>query len=150
MKCRFCESAGITSRTDVVNSRKGKGGKEVWRRRLCTSCGEVFTTMETFSYDSLFVVKRTMVRKRFVYEKLFVSILNAISAGKGKDQGDDAMKAKHLTEEVIESLLTLHSKIIASKEIIHATHKVLEKEDAFYALRYAMYSTYRAKVLKKE
>lgn len=150
MKCRFCESVGKASKTDVVNSRKAKDGYEVWRRRKCSSCDEVFTTTETFSYDSLFVVKRNFTRKRFVYEKLFVSILNAISAGKGKDQGDDAMKAKHLTEEVIKKLFTLRSKIIATKEIIQVTHKVLEKEDSFHALRYAMYSTYRVKVLKKE
>lgn len=152
MKCPFCESAskqtGKQSKTDVINSRKGKDGEEVWRRRQCLVCQEVFTTTERFSYDSLFVVKRNLSRKRFVYEKLLASILNAISAGKGRDQGDDAMLAKRLTHESIQKLFSLKSKYISTKDIMRATHAVLEKQDAFFALRYMMYSTYRMKVLQ--
>ena len=148
MKCPYCESAGKVSKTDVINSRKGKGGEEVWRRRQCLKCREIFTTTEHFSHDSISVVKRNLSRKRFVYEKLFTSILNAISAGKGRDQGDDAMKAKLLTKETIEKLFLIKSKYISTKDIMRAAHSVLEKEDTFFALRYAMYSKYRLKVLK--
>jgi transcriptional regulator NrdR family protein len=148
MKCPFCESLGKQSKTDVINSRKGKGGEEVWRRRQCLKCGEIFTTTEHFSYDSMFVIKRNLTRKRFVYEKLFSSILNAISAGKGRDQGDDAMKAKGITKETIDRLFLIKSKYVSTKDIMRAAHTVLEKEDSFFALRYAMYSKYRLKVLK--
>ena len=148
MKCPYCESLGKRSKTDVINSRKGKGGEEVWRRRKCLVCGEVFTTSEHFSYDSLFVVKRNLSRKRFVYEKLFSSVLNAISAGKGRDQGDDAMKAKKITKEAIDKLFLIKSKYVSTKDIMRAIHGVLEKEDTFFALRYAMYSKCRLKVLK--
>ncbi len=132
----------------MINSRPGKGGDEVWRRRECLTCHEIFTTSEQFSYDSIFVVKRNLTRKRFVYEKLFASILVAVGAGKGRDQGDDAMKAKRITKVIISRLFLIKSKYISTKDIMHATHTVLEQEDAFFALRYAMYSKYRLKVLK--
>jgi transcriptional regulator NrdR family protein len=152
MKCPFCESTskqiGKQSKTDVINSRPGKDGEEVWRRRQCLVCKEVFTTTEHFSYDSLFVVKRNLTRKRFVYEKLFASILNAVSAGKGRDQGDDAVLAKTLTWGSIQKILAFKTKYISTKDIIRTVHIVLEKEDPFFALRYAMYSAYRMKVLK--
>lgn len=150
MKCLFCEILRKQSKTEVINSRRGKDGKEVWRRRQCLVCKEIFTTTEHFSYDSLFVVKRNLSRKRFVYEKLFASILNAISAGKGRDQGDDAMLAKRLTKEIIQKLFTIKSKYISTKDIMRAAHTILEKEDIFFALRYAMYSAYRMKVLKSK
>jgi transcriptional repressor NrdR len=148
MKCPYCETLGKSSGTEVINSRKGKGDDEVWRRRKCLKCKEIFTTTEHFSFDSLFVVKRNLTRKRFVYEKLFASILNAVSAGKGRDSGDDAMKAKRLTKEVTDKLFTFKSKYVSTKDIMRFAHEVLEKEDTFYALRYAMYSKYRLKVLK--
>lgn len=148
MKCPYCACQKKNSKTDVINSRPGKGGDEVWRRRQCLTCGEVFTTTEHFSYDSIFVVKRNLTRKRFVYEKLFASVLNAISAGKARDQGDDALKTKSLTKEIIDRLFMIKSKYISTKDIIRAAHLVLTKEDPFFALRYAMYSAYRMKVLK--
>lgn len=146
MKCLFCKKA----KTEVINSRKGKGEHEVWRRRECLRCKEVFTTRESFSYDSWFVVKRNLTRKRFVYEKLFVSVLNAISAGKGKDQGDDAVHAKKVMQDIAQKLFEFKSKYLSTKDIIRITHDRLQKEDQFFALRYAMYSEYRMKVLQEK
>ena len=150
MECPFCKSEGKVSGTGVVNSRKTKDNDEVWRRRHCLECGEIFTTIERISYNSFFVVKRNLSRKRFTYEKLFSSVLNAIAAGKGRDQGDDAMKAKRIASDIIAKLFTLRSMYISSKDIIRATHHVLEKEDSFFALRYATYSQHRIKTLKTQ
>lgn len=148
MQCPFCNSSKKKSKTDVINSRQTKGGDDVWRRRRCLSCDEIFTTSEHFSYDSWFIIKRNLTRKRFVYEKLFVSILNAINTGKGRDQGDDAVHAKIITNSVIHQLFIIKSKYIATKEIIRIAHEVLGKEDAFFALRYVMYSEFRLKVIQ--
>ena len=146
MKCSYCRKG----KTEVINSRKGKSDHEVWRRRKCPKCNEVFTTKEVFSYDSWFVVKRNLTRKRFLYEKLFVSVLNAISTGKGRDQGDDALSAKKLTEVVLFRLFELKSKYFSTKDVIRITHAVLEKENTFFALRYAMYSKYRSQTIKPQ
>jgi transcriptional repressor NrdR len=144
MKCVYCR----IGETDVINSRKGKGNNEVWRRRKCAKCEEVFTTSETFSYDSLFVVKRNLSRKRFVYEKLFASILVALSGGKGSDMGDDAVKAKGVARRVIEQLFLLNSKYVSTKDIIRASYEELGKEHEFFARKYAMYSEYRMKTVQ--
>lgn len=145
MKCVFCNHKG----TDVINSRKGKGGSDVWRRRKCLSCKEVFTTEEVPAYTSFFVVKRNLTRKRFVYEKLFASILYAVSGGKDRDMGTDALLARDITKEVIKKLMTFSSKYISTKEIIIDTYKALHKKDTFFASRYAMYSAHRMKVIEK-
>lgn len=60
------------------------------------------------------------------------------------------MLAKRLTKESIQKLFSIKSKYISTKDILRATHSVLEKEDTFFALRYAMYSAYRMKVLKQK
>lgn len=144
MKCVFCSKG----ETDVINSRKGKGEFEVWRRRKCLTCGEVFTTSETFSYDSLFVVKRNLIRRRFVYEKLFASILVAITGGKGSDMGDDAVRAKGVARRVIGRLLLHNSKYVSTKDIIRAAYDELAKEHEFFARKYAMYSEFRMKTVQ--
>lgn len=144
MKCPFCKS----SKTDVINSRKTSDGVGVWRRRKCLKCEEIYTTTEYFSHDSLFVVKRNLVRKKFVYEKLFVSIFNAVIGGKIRDQGDDASKAKRLTREIINEIIKLRSKYVSTKEIVSFSYKILEKENPFFATRYAMYSEFRLGIIK--
>lgn len=146
MKCIFCKK----TKTDVINSRKGKGGDTVWRRRQCLSCKEIFTTEEAVSYSSFFVVKRNLTRKRFVYEKLFASILYAVSGGKDRDMGTDALLAKDITKDVIDTLMTHKSKYISSKEIIINAYHTLHKKDPFFASRYAMYSPYRMKITQKK
>ena len=145
MKCPFCKS----SKTDVVNSRKTSDSRGVWRRRKCLKCGEIYTTTEYFSHDSLFVVKRNLIRRKFVYEKLFVSIFNAVLGGKIRDQGDDATRAKRLTREIIDEIIKLQSKYVSTKEIVSFAYKILEKENPFFATRYAMYSEFRLSVIKK-
>jgi transcriptional regulator NrdR family protein len=144
MRCPYCEK----SETDVVNSRKGKSGQDVWRRRSCLSCKEIFTTTEGFSYDSLFVVKRNLTRKKFVYEKLFTSILMAVIGGKGTDMGDAAVMAKNITKKVIEDIFLLKSKYVSTKEIIQYSYHQLSLENDFFAHKYATYSPYRLYVIQ--
>lgn len=144
MKCIYCN----TGKTEVINSRKGKGEGAVWRRRECFDCKEVFTTSETFSYDSLFVIKRNLTRKRFVYEKLFTSILIAIIGGKDLDMGDSALIAQRVTEKVIKDLFLFKSKYVSTKDIIKNTYHELSLVSDFFAQKYTMYSPYRMHVIK--
>jgi transcriptional regulator NrdR family protein len=144
MKCIYCEKA----KTDVVNSRKGKEDKEVWRRRKCLDCGAIFTTTEAFSYDTFFVVKRNLTRKKFVYEKLFTSILIATTGGKGHDMGDAALLSREITRKVIKTLFTFKSKYVSTKDIIRATYHELSLVNDFFAKKYSMYSAYRIHVIQ--
>jgi transcriptional regulator NrdR family protein len=144
MKCVYCKKGD----TEVANSRRGKGGKDVWRRRTCLNCKEIFTTTEIFSYDALFVVKRNLTRKKFVYEKLFTSILMAVIGGKGTDMGDAAVMAKEITEKVIEDLFLIKSKYVSTKDIIRNSYHELALKNDFFAHKYATYSPYRLYVVQ--
>ncbi len=144
MKCIYCNESG----TDVVNSRKSKAGGEVWRRRSCPSCGQIFTTTEAFSHDSLFVVKRNLSRKRFVYEKLLTSILMAVIGGKHTDMGDSALISRGVAHKVIERLFLFKSKYVSTKDIIESTYHELSLVNSFFAHKYLVYSPYRIKVIQ--
>lgn len=150
MKCPFCTKLHKKVDTEVINSRKGKSDQEVWRRRKCLYCNEIFTTTETFSYDSWFVVKRNLTRKRFIYEKLFSSILHSTEGGKGSDRGDEALYAKKVTKMVIDEIFNFKNSYFSTKDIIRITHSILVKEDQFFAQRYAMYSAYRLKTISND
>ena len=50
-----CEKKGETS---VVDSRPTEDGTAIRRRRLCTVCGERFTTFERIQIRELFIVKK--------------------------------------------------------------------------------------------
>ena len=50
-----CEKKGETS---VVDSRPTEDGTAIRRRRLCTVCGERFTTFERIQIRELFVEKK--------------------------------------------------------------------------------------------
>ena len=144
MKCIYCEH----KQTSVVNSRKGKGQEDVWRRRSCEGCKQVFTTSESFSYDSLFVVKRNLTRKRFMYEKLFASILMSTLGEKDTDMGDMATFSKQITEKVVKDLFLFNSKYVSTKDIIKSTYHQLSLSNDFFAKKYAMYSRYRLYVIQ--
>lgn len=144
MKCIYCSN----KKTEVVNSRKIKKGFMTWRRRYCPSCKKIFTTKESTIADNLFVLKRNGSRQRFIYEKLFVSIFNAINARKNRDSGDDAKLAKRISGKIIEKIFPLApDKIIPSKTIIEQTYRELKKISSYWADRYISYSDYRLKAI---
>ena len=145
MKCIYCNYKD----TSVKNSRLLKPSNMVWRRRECENCNTVFTTHERVEIGNFFVIKRNFTKKRFVYEKMFSSILLAVLDGKHVDVGDAVMAVKNICEDIIQtSIQENKSKIISTKEIIIRVYKQLEKENKMWALRYGFYSEYRKKVLK--
>src|SRR3989338_8461012 len=121
MKCIFC----LHKSTSVVNSRKSHNGLFVWRRRSCERCSAVFTTKESPLGDNLFVIKRNGHRQRFMYEKLFVSIVYAIERGKDNDRGDQATFAKALAEKTISLLLKEKKRDIPTADIVRLCYRLL-------------------------
>lgn len=143
MKCIYCEHK-VTS---VSNSRVVQGGAMVWRRRTCLSCGSIFTTREGTFFDNLFIIKRSGARVRFVYEKLFASIFVAVSFGKSRDNGSDAVTAKKITYAVLNEIRKTKVKELPSSSLTKSVYKVLKKEHPYAAETYKFYSEYRRKVL---
>ncbi len=75
MKCPFCRFDD----TQVKDSRVSEDGYSIRRRRSCPKCGSRFTTMEHIQMRDLIVIKKNDVRVPFEREKLYKSVLLALS-----------------------------------------------------------------------
>ena len=53
MICIYC----LSQKTRVLNSRAHRKNPLVWRRRICPSCGKIFTSYERPSCDDLLIEK---------------------------------------------------------------------------------------------
>jgi transcriptional repressor NrdR len=73
VKCPFC------SHTDdkVVDSREGRSGDLIRRRRECLKCGKRFTTYERIDEIPYMVIKKDGRRERFDRHKILQGLLRA-------------------------------------------------------------------------
>ncbi|MCH8507141.1 MAG: transcriptional regulator NrdR, partial [Ectothiorhodospiraceae bacterium] len=74
MRCPFCQAQD----TRVIDSRLGREGDQVRRRRECTSCGERFTTFEVAELMLPRMVKQDGTRAPFDERKLRTGMLRAL------------------------------------------------------------------------
>lgn len=119
--------------TSVVNSRTHKKDHSVWRRRKCTNCGTVFTTLERPSLSQgmpVAVAKGKTVP--FNLSRLVVSVAEAFTHAplEGK------IHALALAETV-ESTLASQLREISKEDIEATTHQILKRFDELAALQYA-------------
>ena len=73
MKCPFC--AHLDDK--VVDSREGREGDLIRRRRECLKCGRRFTTYERIDEIPYMVVKKDGRRERFDRQKILQGVLKA-------------------------------------------------------------------------
>jgi transcriptional repressor NrdR len=73
MKCPFCGHLG----DKVVDSREGKEGEVIRRRRECLECGRRFTSYERIDEIPYMVIKKDGTRERFERQKLISGLLKA-------------------------------------------------------------------------
>ncbi len=73
MKCPFCGHL----EDKVVDSREGKEGEAVRRRRECLNCERRFTTYERIDEIPYMVIKKDGRRERFDRQKLLAGLLRA-------------------------------------------------------------------------
>jgi len=73
MKCPFCEF----TETKVVDSRLGREGNNIRRRRECIECGRRFTTYERVEETLPLVVKKDGRREPFDRKKIIAGIRRA-------------------------------------------------------------------------
>ncbi len=81
MKCPFCNHPD----TQVKDSRTAENGAIIRRRRLCESCDTKFTTFEKAHIATIFVIKRSGLKKKFDREKIQKSIMMATRKRKTSD-----------------------------------------------------------------
>lgn len=105
-----------------------------------------FTTEETAQGNNLFIEKRSGKRQRFVYEKLFTSLVYAFEKGKGSDRGDQALLAKKLIQKIIGHMMDLGRREVTTALLITLCYGELDREHPNAAERYMHYSLYREKV----
>ena len=73
MRCPFCSDEA----NRVIDSRLGRDGTEIRRRRECLECARRFTTRERVEVVMPKLVKRDGRREEFLREKLLVAVQKA-------------------------------------------------------------------------
>ena len=73
MRCPYCSD--VTNR--VIDSRLGRDGSEIRRRRECIECGRRFTTRERIEETFPKIVKRDERREDYQREKLLTAVQKA-------------------------------------------------------------------------
>ena len=130
MNCPFCRSA----ETRVVDSRSAEDGTAIRRRRMCPSCGQRFTTVETMS---VLVVKRSGVVEPFSREKVLAGVRKACQ---GRPVSEDELAL--LAQQVEDAVRATGQAAIASHDVGMAILGPLRDLDEVAYLRFA--SVYRS------
>jgi len=128
MRCPFCSH----NDTQVKDSRVSEDGYTIRRRRCCPKCGARFTTMEHIQMRDLVVVKKNDVRVPFDREKLYKSLLLALS--KRQVEPD---KVDQLVNRIVRQLEGLNEQEIKSSTIGELVMTELLALDKVAYVRYA-------------
>jgi transcriptional regulator NrdR family protein len=107
MVCIYCRS-----NTRVVNKRDQKRINNVWRRRQCTKCQAVFTSIESPLYSSSWSISYNGKLRPFSREKLFLSILRSCEHRKNSLNDTSALVDQilfRLSEYLDSGTLTIES-----------------------------------------
>ena len=119
----------------VIDSRAGRDGSTVRRRRECLSCGYRFSTLEGVVPEDMKVVKRNGEREEYDREKLRRSIAKAC------DKRISTEDIDRVVDAVTSSLMHDFDKEVESSEIGERVMEELRKVDEVAFVRFA--SVYR-------
>lgn len=119
MRCPYC----ATEDNRVIDSRLGRDGEEIRRRRECLECEKRFTTRERVEYVLPKIIKRDERREEFSRDKLTASLLKACAKrpvsvdaigriadrveGRLQDAGESELTSRQVGERVMEELVAL-------------------------------------------
>ncbi|QQS20370.1 hypothetical protein IPL85_02915 [Candidatus Saccharibacteria bacterium] len=130
MVCIYCGS-----KTEVTNSRLQKRLNQTWRRRACSNCNTVFTTLEHPDLAASIVVRKPDKTEPFCRDKLFISLVASLGHRSGA-----VVEAGALAGTIINQLLrTRPGALIEVRDIALETYAVLERYDAAAATHYSAY-----------
>lgn len=132
MQCPYCNH-----REDrVVDSREGKEGLVVRRRRECLACHRRFTTYERMESVPLMVIKKGGRREAFDRSKILKGLLRACEKRPVRPQ-----QMEEILEEVEGRLMQTRDLEMSSREIGKAVMAGLKRIDKVAYVRFA--SVYR-------
>lgn len=132
MFCPYCHSPN----TEVTNSRLTRGNTQVWRRRQCLNCKEIFTTHEIIDLSHLIVLKKSGKTQKFSRMKLYSGIYGATIGSKTPNR---EFVVDRITREVEKEILFLKKKRIDSNEIADIVLRKLRKMHTSTFLRFLAY-----------
>lgn len=133
MVCIYC-----SSETKVSNSRLQKKANQVWRRRACTSCGAVFTTLEAVEASQALRVRHTPKHSEpFSRDTLLLSIYDSL-----KHRKTAVTDATALTATVLGKLYPLiHEATLERDDIVAIASETLRRFDPVAATHYQAFHT---------
>ena len=131
MVCIYCGHS-----TQVVNSRARKTQNHIWRRRKCSHCLNIFTTLEHVDYSGSVIIKRASGDLQpFSRDKLFTSIYK--SCGHRENAIYDTTA---LTDTVMSIVLrTLKDGQINETDLVEHVLDVLKRFDKVAEVQYKAY-----------
>jgi transcriptional repressor NrdR len=128
VRCPYCSDP--TNR--VIDSRLGRDGTEIRRRRECAECGRRFTTRERVDEVLPKIVKRDERREEFHREKLLIAVQKACE--KRPVSADDL---ERLVDRVERHVQELGEKEVTSRFIGERMMDELVNLDPLAAARFA-------------
>ncbi len=128
MRCPFCDH----QKDRVVDSREGKEGNVIRRRRECLGCKHRFTTYERMEDIPYMVVKKGGRRERFDRSKLAQGLLRAC-----EKRSVAAHQLEELVEAVEKRFLETPNRELTSQEIGEYVMGRLKEIDKVGYLRFA-------------
>ncbi len=131
MVCTVC-----AHNTRVINSRIQRRLNQVWRRRKCLTCHNVFTTIEEADYASIWIVKHTNGNLTpFSRDKVFLSLYESC-----KHRASAISDSASLTSTVITKIKPLaQNGMIHSETIAQSILVVLNRFDKAASTHYASF-----------
>jgi len=132
VKCPFCGNLD----DKVVDSREGKEGGVIRRRRECVNCGRRFTSYERIDEIPYMVVKKDGTRERFERQKVIAGLLKAC-----EKRPVSVSSLEAVANKVEVTLQERPDKEISTEEIGTVVMEALRTLDAVAYVRFA--SVYR-------
>ena len=132
MKCPFCS----VMEDKVIDSREGRAGDLIRRRRECLKCGKRFTTYEQIEEILPMVVKRDGRREPFDRLKIVSGVRKAV-----EKRPVSSEKIEALVDDIENALMERAAKEINSTEIGEMVMNRLKEMDDVAYVRFA--SVYR-------
>lgn len=135
MQCPKCSAKD----TRVIDSRIGKNGSSVRRRRQCTECGYRFTTLEEIVREGLFVLKNDGRREPFDRAKIINGLRRAC-----EKRPIDVEQVEMLVSDVVTELDSEYDAEIPTRAIGERVMNKLKALDKIAYVRFAsVYKDFR-------
>jgi transcriptional repressor NrdR len=127
MVCVYCGSD-----TQVTNSRHQKRANQVWRRRKCTSCGAIFSTLEGIDTSQALSVQKKNGLEPFSRDTLLITVYDSL-----RHRKTALRDATALTATIISTLTPLADNAVIDRDVVATvTATVLQRFDKPAATHY--------------